>query len=370
MTRDELKYLLALKEVNGIGNVLAKHLIKTTGSAKEVFNLSAGKILKVPRISENTAKKILHYKDFEWIEKEIEWCEKESISIIPFYDNRYPQRLLHCNDAPLLLFAKGNMDLNPKRMVSIVGTRHNTAYGQKVTENIVEALSALNVTIVSGLALGIDGIAHRSALSYHTPTIAVLGHGLNQIYPRQHLSISDKMQQDGGLLTEFSRKSPFDKNNFPMRNRIVAGMSDATIVIESAKTGGAMITAEIAHSYGREVFAVPGKWGDNVSQGTNSLIKNLKAQIITQAEDIAELLGWKVREQLVIEEFYERKKRFQNLDEEETKIVSCMANNEPCTIDNLHYATDIPINKLSAILLSLEFKGVLKALPGKSFLLK
>lgn len=370
MNQEELKYLLALKEVKGVGDILARLLIQQTGSAQEVFRLSAGKLLKIPKVSEKVAKEIVSYQSFEWIEKELTWCEDEGIDILPFNDQRYPERLQQCHDAPLLIFLKGKPNLNPPRIISIVGTRNFTETGQAITEQIINALAPFDVTVVSGLALGIDGIAHKRSVELQIPTIGVLGHSLDQIYPRQHKSLAKKILEKGGWISEFSRKSVFDRTNFPMRNRIVAGMSDATILIESAQTGGSMITAEIAGSYGREVLTVPGRWTDPTAQGPNFLIKTLKAQIITKPDDIAEIMGWKVSQQLVIEDFYNRKSRFQNLEDEELKIATYLNTNDSVSIDQIHYATEIPMGNLSSILLSLEFKGILKALPGKRFQLK
>lgn len=370
MQYDELKYLLALKEINGVGDVLAKHLIREVGHPKEVFQLSAGKLLKIPKISEKVAKEIVHFQHFDAVEKELIWCEEQSIRIVSFQSEDYPKRLLECHDSPLLLFVKGNAHLNPSKIVSIVGTRKNTEYGQIITERIVEALAPLGVTIVSGLALGIDGIAHRTALQNGLPTLAVLGHALNQIYPRQHQSLAKKILDHGAWISEYSREAEFDKNNFPMRNRIVAGLSDATILIESAASGGSMITAEIAHAYGRELFAVPGRCFDEMAQGALQLIKNMKAQIVAHPDDIAESLGWKVNNQLLIDNFIDHKIKYQHLDEIELKLVSFMSPQESFTIDSIHYGTEIPMNVLSSTLLSLEFKGVVISKPGKRFQLK
>ncbi len=370
MTHEDLKYLLALKEVKGVGDILAKLLINEVGSAQEIFKLSAGKLLKIPKISEKLTKEIVSFSSFDQIEKEIEWCEKESIDIIPFSDEKYPERLTECHDAPLLLFSKGNADLNPDKIISIVGTRNSTDYGQSVTEKIIEAIAPMNVTIVSGLAVGIDGIAHKKCVELGIPTIGVLGHPLNQLYPRQHKSLAQKLLNNGALLSEFSRNSDFDRTNFPMRNRIVAGMSDATILIESGEKGGSMITAEIANSYGREVLTVPGRWSDATAQGPHKLIKSLKAQLLTHPDDLSEILGWKIKQQLTIDTFYDRKSKYQHLEEEEIKIVGFMDTNDSVSIDTIYYATDIPMNQLSSILLSMEFKGVIKALPGKRFQLK
>jgi DNA processing protein len=370
MSSEELKYLIALKEIKGVGDILAKHLISELGSAKAVFQLPSSHLLKIPKLSEKVSKEVLNFKDFDWIEKEILWCEKEHINIIPFNDARYPKRLKVCHDAPLYLFVKGPADLNATKMLSIVGTRSCTEEGKEITEQIIESLAPLGVTIVSGLALGIDGIAHKKSLEMNLPTIGVLGHALNQIYPSQHRGLAKNIVEHGALVTEFARNTTFDKNNFPMRNRIVAGMSEATILIESAENGGSMITAEIAHSYGRDVLAVPGRWTDNMSQGPNKLIKLLKAQILTKATDISETLGWSVNQQLLFEDFYDRKSKYQNLDEDETKIVAFLDVKDPVSIDMIHYSTNIAMGNLSSILLSMEFKGILKALPGKRFQLK
>ncbi|HUH75126.1 MAG TPA: DNA-processing protein DprA [Chitinophagales bacterium] len=370
MISEELKYLIALKEIKGVGDILAKYLISELGSAKAVFNLSSGHLLKIPKLSERVSKEIMNFNDFDWIEKEILWCDKEQIDIIAFNDVRYPKRLKECHDAPLYLFVKGSADLNATKMLSIVGTRSCTEEGKEITEQIIEALAPLGVTIISGLALGIDGVAHKKSLEMNMPTVGVLGHALNQIYPSQHKVLSKSIVEQGALISEFSRRTTFDRNNFPMRNRIVAGMSEATILIESAENGGSMITAEIAHSYGRDVLAVPGKWTDAMSQGPNKLIKLLKAQILTKPTDVSEILGWAVAQQLLFDDFYEKKFKYQNLDEEETKIIAYLGINNAVSIDMIHYSTNIAMGNLSSILLSMEFKGILRALPGKRFQLK
>lgn len=370
MNNTEQKYLLALKNVNGVGDILARQLISSFGSAQSVFEMSIGQLLKIPKITEKVAKEIVACNGLEWAEKEMEWCDKQNIDIIPFDSPFYPKRLSECHDAPLVLFVKGKADLNGPKMISIVGTRKNTDYGRIVTEKIVENLQALGVTIVSGLALGIDGIAHRKALDCNLPTIAVLGHPLNQIYPSRHQSLAQKILDDGAWISELSRQSPLDRNNFPMRNRIVAGMTDATILIESDVQGGSMITAELAHSYGRDVLAVPGKWTDATSQGPLKLIKSMKAQLLTKPDDVAETLGWMIGKQLLMDDIYDRKNKYQHLDEKEMKIIGYLDEKTPSTIDNIHYGTEIPINELSAILLSLEFKGVVESLPGKRFQMK
>jgi len=368
--REELKYLMALKQVNGIGDILIRFLLQHAGSATEVFRLPAGKLLRIPKISERIAKTISAFRDFDSIEKELEWYAGQDIEPITFKDHQYPQRLLTCHDAPVLLFSKGNIDLNPKRIINVIGTRKCTEYGKWVTEQIVAELAKFQTTIVSGLALGIDAAAHKAALQHQLPTIGVLGHGLDMIYPGQHHSLAKKMQENGGLLTEFQRNTQPDKGNFPMRNRIVAGMCDATILVESAESGGAMITAEYAHAYQREVIAIPGRWTDETARGPLKLIYRHKATILTDPAELAAILGWEAAgKQLLIDDFYERKALFNTLDEEERKIVDVMVRGESIAIDQLHYLTGIPVPRLSSTLLSLEFKGAISPLPGKRFLL-
>jgi len=368
LSKEELKYLVALGMIPGIGGVLTRFLVSYAGSPQQIFKMPVGKLLKVPKVGEKTAKAIHASDTLGKAEKELEWCEGYGVEVISYLDEQYPKRLTHCNDGPILLYSKGNADLNPDRIISIIGTRHATEHGKQVTEQIVEGLAPYGVSIVSGLALGIDVAAHKAALKYGLPTIGVLGHGLDTVYPWQNKSVAQKMLENGGLLSEYPAGTTPDRNNFPQRNRIVAGMCDAAIVVESAISGGAMITAEMAFSYNRDVFAVPGRWQDEYSKGCHKLIKENKAQLITTPDEIAEAMGWKATENnnrprpSVIQTAL-----FQSLEAPESTIVSCMIPGEPIELDKIHYLCNLPMSTLSSALLSLEFKGIVTSLPGKRF---
>lgn len=366
--REELRHLLALGMVPGIGDILTRFLISYSGSPSNVFKLKAGKLLKVPKVGEKVARSILQADTLSLADAELDWCEKEGISVLSYLDDRYPKRLLHCQDAPVILYYKGNADLNADRIVNIIGTRHATEHGRSFTEKLVEGLIPYGATIVSGLALGIDIAAHKSALQVQLPTIGVLGHGLDMVYPWQNRQTAQKMLENGGLLTEFPKGTQPDRQNFPKRNRIVAGMSDATILIESAESGGAMITADLALSYNRDVFAVPGRPQDEYAQGCLKLIRDNKAQLITGVEDIAIALGWQSEPGLTKrEERAIQRSLFEQLEEPESTIVNCMVSGEMIELDKLHYLCNLPLSTISSALLSLEFKGLITSHPGKRF---
>lgn len=369
LSQEDIKYLVALGKIPGVGGVLTRFLISYAGSAQQVFKMPIGKLLKVPKVGEKIAKAIHHSDNIKAAEEELIWCEKEGIRLLTYLDSDYPQRLTRCHDAPVLLFLKGKSTLNPTRCVSIIGTRHASDYGKSVTEQIVEGLAPYGVTIISGLALGIDIAAHKAALKFNQPTFAVLGHGLDTIYPWQNKSIAEKMLAEGGLISEYPSNTKPDRNNFPQRNRIVAGMSDATIVVESAISGGAMITAEMAFSYNRDLFAIPGRWQEEYAQGCLKLIKENKAQLITSAEDIAISLGWKreVNTESTLEKIAVQRSLFENLDENEKMIASVMIKGKAIELDKLHYLCNLPLSTLSSTLLSLEFKGLVRSHPGKQF---
>lgn len=367
----DLKYLLALGMIPGIGGILSRFLISYAGSAEQVFKLSPGRLLKIPKIGEKTAKAILASDHLARAEEEIAWCEREGIRIISYLDKDYPQRLCHYQDAPLALYVKGNVELNPPRIISVIGTRHASEYGRLVTEQIVEHLQPYGVTILSGLALGIDIAAHRAAVKHGMSTIGVLGHGLDTVYPWQHKSVAQKMLDKGGLISEFSHGTKPDRGNFPQRNRIVAGLGDATIVIESAESGGAMITAEMAVSYHKEVFAVPGRWGDEYSSGCIKLVKENKAHLLSSPADICKELGWTSPAEVEVQGAQVIQRTiFEQLEGPEQVLVACMSQGQAVALDQLHYLCDLPLNTISSALLALEFKGLVKSLPGKRFCLQ
>jgi len=360
-----LLYEISLTLIDGIGDVLAKNLVSYCGSAESVFKESKRKLEKIPGIGEKTALSISSFSDFQRAEEEIRFIEKNQIIPLFYTHPDYPKRLKNCMDAPVMLYYKGTADLNSQRMVAIVGTRSATDYGKDFTLKLISDLKNLNVCIVSGLAYGIDVSAHKAALKNEMATIGVLGHGLDRIYPPVHNSIAEKMLTSGGLLTEYISETNPDKENFPARNRIVAGISDAVVVIEAASTGGALITAEIANIYNRDVFALPGKIGDNYSEGCNHLIKKNKAALIESAKDIEYIMGWEEKRDSKIP--VRQSSLFIELDEEEKNLVALLSTKGRLDIDSICNNSSLPVSRVSSTLLNLEFKGVLKSLPGKIF---
>jgi DNA processing protein len=363
MSGEKLKYQIALTLISGIGDVLAKNLVSYCGGAQEIFNSKKNSLLKIPGIDDKRATAIAAFEDWKLVESELLFIEKNNIQTFFYLDQNYPTRLKGLSDAPVLLFSKGKMNLNEDRMIAIVGTRHATDYGKLLIEEMVAGLKTYNAVIVSGLAYGIDIAAHRSAVKNEMQTIGVLAHGLDKLYPGQHRSTAEKMEHNGGLLTEFKSCDSFEPPNFVRRNRIVAGLCDATIVIESAINGGALITAEIANSYNRDVFCIPGKVGDKFSEGTNFFIKSNKATLVEHAADVVQQLGWNDSKAGASVQ----KKLFIELDEQETLIVDLLKENESVHVDVISSFTKLPLSKLAATLLGMEFKGVLISLPGKMY---
>jgi DNA processing protein len=297
------------------------------------------------------------------VDQEISFVEKNKIHSYFYHDEKYPARLKGLADAPVMLFAKGNLELNAARTISIVGTRHATDYGKQITEALIEGLKQFDVTIISGLAYGIDIAAHRAALKHELQNIAVLGHGLNRLYPGQHRSTAVKMLEHGALVTEFKSMDAFEPQNFPKRNRIVAGLSDAVMVIESAINGGALITAEIANNYNRDVFCVPGRIGDKFSEGCNRFIRSNKANLVSSAEDVAAIMRWEQKGK----EAVKQKELFVELDEQGKKIVALLREKGEVHIDSISSALSLFGSQLAVSLLNLEFKGVVVSLPGKMY---
>ena len=303
-------------------------------------------------------------------EAELEFCQKHGILPLPMNDERYPARLRECDDAPLMLFYRGNADLNQQRVINIVGTRHCTAYGKDVISRFVRDLKSLcpQLLIVSGLAYGVDINAHRAALENGYETVGVLAHGLDQIYPPRHRETAVKMISQGGLLTEFFTQTNADKVNFVRRNRIVAGMSDACILVESAARGGGLITARLSRDYNRDVFAFPGRVGDEYSEGCNNLIRNNGAALITSAQDFVEAMGWITDAQLneARQKGIERQ-LFPSLSPEEMQIVGALQKQNDQQINMLSVTSNLPVARLTAILFELELKGVVKVLAGGTY---
>ncbi len=366
---DELLYKLSLTLIPNIGPVQAKILLQQLDLV-EIFRAKRSHLEKIEGIGTVRANNIKDFDDFKTAEEEIAFIEKYKIKALFVTDPQYPKRLLNCYDSPILLYYKGEADLNGSRMIAVIGTRNNTEYGKQITEKLVADLAELNITVVSGLAYGIDAIGHKAALKNNLPTVGVLAHGLDQVYPPQHTSLAkDMLTHNGGLLTEFRSNTTPDKHNFPTRNRVVAGMSDATIVIETGIKGGSMITAELANSYNKDVFAFPGKVTDSKSAGCNYLIKNNKAVLLTDAKDLIELMGWdeqksqkqnrKVQKELFIE-----------LSNEEKIIVDILKEKEASHIDEINLRSGLSSGSVAAAILNLELQNVVLSQPGKRYSLQ
>jgi DNA processing protein len=364
MTQSELYYTLALLQVEGVGDVTAKKLIQNCGNAEEVFTSKKSQLQKIEGIGSVVIKNLQDKSVFVKAEAELKFITQENISTTYFQDGNYPERLKHCYDSPVLLFQAGNIDLQNRRIISIVGTRQITTYGMEFTKKLIEEISPLNPIIVSGFAYGVDIYAHQIAMDCGLQTIGVLAHGLNQIYPKTHKKYMAKMEQNGGFLTEFWSTSNPDKENFIKRNRIVAGISEATIVIESAERGGSLVTANLANDYNRDVFAVPGRTSDKYSQGCNNLIKTQRANLLTSAADLVYILNWELQResQKVVQ-----KQLFISLTDEEQTIYDYLQKTGKEMMDIIALECDFPIYRISSILLNMELKGVIRPLQGKMF---
>lgn len=362
----EQVYHLSLTRVSQIGDVQAKNLLEQFGTAEAVFKASTQLLEKVKDVGTIRARNIKSFRDFADAELELEFTRKYGISCLTMGDAAYPRRLLNCYDPPSVLFFKGTADLNSSRLVAIVGTRNNTDYGKSFTEKLIKSLADANCIIVSGLAYGIDTIAHKCALKMGIATIGVVGHGLDTIYPSQNTGMARQMLKNGGLLTEFWSNTKPDKHNFPSRNRVVAGITDATIIVESGIKGGSLITGDVAWSYNRDVFAVPGRTIDQKSGGCNELIRNNKAIMLTEPDQFLETMKWNDEKKPGAPL---QKEMFVDLSEEEIIVVELLKTAEHLSIDELNFRAGISSSSLSSVLLNLEMRGMLKALPGKRFTL-
>jgi len=358
----ETLYNIGLTLLPGVGDKLGKSLVDFCGSAEAVFSEKRKNLEKIPEIGRITAQKIVSQNVLKRAEEELLFIEKHQIKTFFFKDEDYPRRLLHCLDSPLMLYFKGNADLNSEKILSIVGSRKCTDYGRQVISDFLADLKTENVLVISGLAYGIDTLAHQIALENQLATVGVLGHGLDRIYPCQNRNLAKRMLENGGVLTDFLSNTNPDAVNFPSRNRIVAGLSDATIVVEAARHGGALITADIANSYSRDVFAVPGRSTDERSSGCNFLIKTNRAALIESAQDIRYLLNWDLDEQ---PKKNVQKKIFIELPDDQREVFEALQNNPEAIVDELCDLVKLPLSKLSALLLQLEIAGIVEVLPGK-----
>ncbi len=364
---DNRLYQIGLTMINGVGDVLARGLLQACGDAEAVFTERRGALEKIPGFGPTTAAAIKAPEVLRQAEKELAFVEKNDIDCLFITDERYPHRMRECADAPVMLYSKGRADLNAAHVISVVGTRHATEYGRAMTDEMIHNLSISfpDLLVVSGLAYGIDVCAHRAALRENMPTVAVLAHGIDRIYPPAHRSVAVEMLERGGLLTEFRSATEPDRPNFVRRNRIVAGVSEATIVVESAERGGSLITADMAFSYGRDVYAFPGRTSDYRSKGCNNLIRRNKAGLITSAADLVSALCWDVKEKAAHTPV-QKELMFEG-DEQTVAVMAALHKGGEMHIDNLAIALDISVRELSNLLFQLEMNGQIKALPGNIY---
>jgi DNA processing protein len=364
-SQDEWICRIGLTFLPNIGDVLAKNLVSYCGSASEVFKAKGKVLQKIPGIGEVNAKHIIkHKRVLDRAEVELNFMERYKITPLFFTEDTYPQRLKYCNDSPVLLYYKGSANLNSEKIVSVVGTRTPDDYGKNLTQQLISELKNSGVLVVSGLAYGIDIAAHRAALDEGLDTVGVVAHGLDRIYPSVHQSVATKMIRQGGILTDFMSGTNPDAVNFPKRNRIVAGMCDALVVVQSKKEGGSLITATIANSYNKDVFAFPGRAGEALSEGCNGLIKRNRAAMIESAADLLDAMCWNVPEK--------RKAKKQlplliSLTEEEQKLTAVFKENSTLHLDDISYASGKTVSEVSTLLLQLEFQGLIKSKPGKMY---
>ena len=359
----ELLSLIALSMTPHVGPVTAKELIRNLGTAEQVLQSSEAKLMRVAGVGPSTAREIKQNNLLERAEQELRFIEKHHIDLYAFNNEVYPSRLKRCSDSPVLIYAKGNANLDAKHIIAMVGSRLATDYGRGICKEFIQEIKPYNPIIISGLAYGIDICAHKEALNAGLQTVAVVGHGLDRIYPSSHRQIAMDIIEQGALLTEFHSEVKPDRENFPARNRIIAGMSDAVVVVEAREQGGALITADMANSYNRDVFAFPGRVHDTQSKGCINLIKNNLAQVICNGKEMIEALAWDEISHPNIQ-----RKMFINLTEEENSIVQFLIRQNMYThFDDLLNHFEWRSSKMATILLQLEFSGIVKALPGKMY---
>jgi len=365
MTETDLYYTLALLKIDGVGDIVAKKLINHCGSAEKVFSAKSDFLKRIDGVGDVLLKNLKNTSVFDAAAAELKFIKSNAITVTSYNEEAYPTKLKHCIDGPVLLFSSGNINWNNQKIISIVGTRKITNYGIEFCKKLIEDLFPFNPIIVSGFAYGVDITAHKLALDNNLQTVGVLAHGLDKIYPSVHKKYVAKMEQNGGFITEFWSNSNPDRENFVKRNRIVAGIAEATIVIESAEKGGSLITANLANEYNRDVFAVPGRSTDVYSQGCNLLIKTQRANLLTSAADLVYMLNWDMPESG--KEKNIQKQLFVELNEEEQKIYDYLQKNGKQLLDIIALDCDFPVFKMSSFLLNMELKGVIRPLPGKMF---
>lgn len=366
MFMEDLLYKIALTRIPLVGPITARLLVSYCGSAAEVFSASKKSLLKISGIGEGVVQAVQSAAPLQEAEKELEYLDRQGIEPFFYLDAGYPSRLKSLPDAPIMLYFRGSADLNHRRVVAVVGTRQPSAYGQAMVEELILGLAPYNPLIISGLAYGIDAAAHRFSLDHQLDTIGVLGHGLSLVYPAAHRSMAERMLRHGGLLSEFTYQTEPEREHFPMRNRIVAGLCDALVVVETGRRGGSVITAQFAAEYGKPVFAVPGRVREKTAEGCNLLIKTNKALLIESAEDIAHTLQWQGQAKPKAQQI----SLFNELTADEEIVVNLLRQHEQLGVDRLSYETNFSSSTLATALLELECKGMIKTLPGKRYTLK
>ncbi len=363
MLEEELLGVLRLQATPKIGDIIAKKLIQTTGSAAQIFKEKKSSLLKIDGIGEFIVKQLLNEKNHKKAVTEIDYLKKNKTKYHYFLDADYPKNLKNCIDSPILFFSDGAVNWNTNKIISIVGTRKITKYGRDFCNQLVKDLAPYHPVIVSGFAYGIDICAHKAAIENELQTIAVLAHGLDEIYPKTHKKYMRNVMDNGGFITEFWHNESPMRENFLKRNRVVAGISKTTIVIESAEKGGSLVTADIANSYHRDVFALPGRINDIYSKGCNNLIKNNQAHLLSSAEDIVQMLNWDLQK----EKQPKQQQLFVQLNATEQKVYDYLQKNGKQLLDVIALDCAIPVYQLSSILIQMELNGVIKPLPGKLF---
>lgn len=363
MKHSHLHYQIALTLLEGVGPVKAKEIINSYNSLEDFFTLKPIQLAKQSGYSKSFLSKINRSTALKKSETIVENIGKNKLQTIFIKDDNYPHRLKNCDDSPILLYKKGGVDLNPPKTIAIVGTRNATQYGKDIVDQLIKSFAGENIVIVSGLAYGIDAAVHRACLKYDIPTLGVLGNGLDRVYPAMHRELAQKMLKNGGLLSEFIPGTIPDRENFPKRNRIVAGITDATIVIESKKRGGSLITANLANDYNRDVFAYPGSVHMETSQGCNLLIAQQKAHLIQNPEDFKRLMGWNDQE---VKPPAQRQ-LFHDLSEQQQIIIKHISCTSKIQVDILSVKAQLPISILNQELFTLEMNGLVRCFPGKLY---
>jgi len=364
---DQLLYQIALTMIDGVGDILGRQLLQAVGDVKAIFTEKSHVLTKVPGIGTSLAARIKQPEVLRRAEKELAFIEKKKITTYFLPDENYPRRLRECPDAPLLLYFRGNADLNAKHSISVVGTRRVTEYGMYLSEKFISELAKVfpDLLIVSGLAYGVDILSHRNALKAKLPTVGILAHGLNRIYPSIHRDTAIEMLEQGGLATEFPSEASLEKSNFVQRNRIIAGLTEATIVVESPEKGGSLITADLAVSYSRDVYAFPGRVTDTNSQGCNRIINQTKAGLISSAADFISAICWDTS--IIAKSQPEQTAIAFPENENSIRVLQLIHEKKEVHINQLSIETQLPVQQVFDILFDLEMDGHIKSVPGNTY---